>query len=74
MQKAKSLTEAEALEVLVYIARLPRQCRWTAQELMLLPLEERNRILEAQMTQAAELYRNDPDLVMEIVDEPLDYE
>jgi hypothetical protein len=74
IEKAKLLSDDEAREVLAYIARLPRPRRWTATELMLLPWEERNRILEAQMTQAAELYRTNPDLIMEVVDPPLNYE
>jgi hypothetical protein len=73
-EKAKQLSEAEARSVLAYIARLPGERRWTARELMLLPLEERDRILEKQAAQAAELYRSDPDLVMDVVDPPLDYE
>lgn len=74
VEKARQLSEEQAKEVLAHIVRLTGPRRWTAQELMLLPLEERDRILEAQMTKAAELYRTDPDLNLELVDAPLDYE
>lgn len=74
IEKAKTLTEEEAEAVLTYIARLPRGRCWTAQELMRLPLQERSRILEAQIDEAAEHYRNNPDLIMDVVDAPFDYE
>lgn len=74
VEKAKSLTEDEAQAVLQYMEHLPRAHRWTAQELLLLPREQRDRILEKQFAQAAELYRNNPELVMDVVDPPLDYE
>ena len=73
-EKVTQLSEEQAKEVLVHIARLTGQRRWTASELMLLPLEERDRILEEQMASAAELYRTDPELNLELVDPPLDYE
>ena len=74
VEKARQLSDDQAKEVLAHIARLTAQRRWTAAELMLLPLEERNQILEAQMASAAELYRTDPELNLELVDPPLDYE
>jgi len=73
-KKAAELSEGQAEEVLAHLARLTGPRRWTAQELMLLPLAERNRILEAQMTRAVELYKSDPELMMEVVDAPLDDE
>jgi hypothetical protein len=73
-EKVKSLSEREAKEILIHIAKLTGPRRWTAQELMLLPLEERDRILEAQMTSAAQLYGSIPELVWDVVDPPLDYE
>lgn len=74
IEKAKTLTEEEAEAVLTYIARLPRGRRWTAQELLRLPLRERSRILEAQIAEAGEHYRKNPDLIMDVMDAPLDYE
>ena len=73
-KKATELSEPQAKEILVHIARLTGPRRWTAQELMLLPVSERNRILEMQMTSAAEFYRSDPELVSDVVDAPLDHE
>jgi len=73
-EKAKSLTEDEAQAVLNYMEHLPSSRRWTARELLLLPREQRDRILESQFAQAAELYRDNPDLVVDVVDPPLDYE
>lgn len=72
--KARQLSEEQAKEVLAHIARLTMHRRWTARELMLLPLEERDRILETQTAKAADLYRTDPELNLELVDPPLDYE
>lgn len=40
---------------------LPKR-RLSARELLQLPLEERNRILEAQAAKAEAFYRNDPEL------------
>ncbi len=74
IDKIKSLTEEEVRSVLSFIARLPHSHRWTAQELLLLPWQERNRILQTQMTKASQLYRDHPDLIMDVVDAPLEYE
>ncbi|MBM3833186.1 MAG: hypothetical protein FJ403_07920 [Verrucomicrobia bacterium] len=74
IEKVKGLSEDEAKSVLSFIARLPKARRRTALELMLLPRQERTKILEDQMTKAAELYHTDPDLIMEVVDPPLEYE
>jgi len=74
IEKAKDLTDEEAKAVLTCIAHFPRPRRWTARELLLLPLAERSRILEAQATEATEHYRNNPDLIVEDVDPPFDYE
>lgn len=73
IEKAKTLNEEEAQAMLDHLA-LPRQTRWTAQELMLLPLDQRNRILDEQIGRAADLYRQNPDLIVPDVDAPLDYE
>ena len=74
IEKAKALTEEEAKAVLTYIAHLPRPRAWTARELMLLPLEEREKILELQTTEAAGFYRANPDLILDVVDDVLEYE
>ena len=74
VEKAKNLTEDEAQAVLNYMEHLPGSRRWTARELLLLPRAQRDYILARQFAQAAELYRDNPELVVEVVDPPMDYE
>ena len=73
MQKAKSLTEAEAREVLAFLDQLRPTRAPRPSELLRMPPAERERILTAQAASAETLYRENPDLIVEDWDEPLDY-
>ena len=73
-EKARLLTEAEAQSVLDYIVQIKRPVAPTASELMQMPPAERDRILSAHAESAAKMYRENPDLIVEDVDPPLDYE
>ena len=74
VEKVKSLSEAQAQSVLDYIAGLSPGAAPTARELRKMSREERRRILTAQAAEAREHYRQNPELIVEDVDPPLDYE
>src|SRR5947207_2753874 len=74
VEKVKLLSESQAESVLSYIERLKSGESPTARELRRMPAEERRRILSAQAAEAAEHYRQNPDLIVEDVDPPWDYE
>jgi hypothetical protein len=73
-EKVRLLPESQAKSVLDFIAQLSPDATPTARELRRLPRETRQRILAAQAAEAAPHYRQNPDLVVEDVDPPLDYE
>ncbi len=73
-EKIKSLSEPAAKSVLAYIAIIEHAAAPTARELMLLPRAERGKILAKQAASAAEIYRDDPNLICEDFDPPMDYE
>jgi hypothetical protein len=71
-EKAKALSEAQAQSVLNYVIKL-KPMPLTARELRRLPKEERQRVLAAQAEDAEALYRNQPSLLNDCVDAPIDY-
>lgn len=71
-EKAKELSEAQAQSVLKYVVTL-KPGPLTARELRRLPKEERQRWLAAQADGAEALYRNQPAILNDCVDAPLDY-
>ena len=73
-EKIKSLSEPEALAVLDFLNQLPPRTRAPkASELLCMPAAERERILAAQAASAERLYRENPEMIVEDWDEPLDY-
>ena len=74
VEKVKLLSASEAESVLNYIVRLKPSAAPTARELLRLPPEERSRILARQAETAEALYRDNPDLIVEDFDPPMDYE
>jgi hypothetical protein len=73
-EQVKRLPEFQAEAVLAFIQELSSAPALTATELMRLPSAERRRILAAQARQAEVLYRQNPEMVVEDADAPLDYE
>lgn len=73
-EKVRTLSEEDAKTVLELINHITEGRAPTARELMRLPLAERNRILAAQAESAERLYRENPDLIVEDFDPPMDYE
>ena len=71
-EKAKQLSENEAQAVLGYVMKL-KPAPITAKELRRLPKEERQRLLAAQAEGAETLYREQPEIINDCVDAPLDY-
>lgn len=71
--KASQLSEPHAQQVLSYIERLNSEVAPTARELRRLPVTERSRALELQVADAERVYRNNPDLILDVCDAPLDY-
>lgn len=72
-EKSRTLTAPQAEVVLAFIDQVAIRPAPTATELRKLPREARKRILAEQMERAAELYRLNPDLIVEDFDPPLEY-
>ncbi len=72
-EKSRTLTAPQAEVVLAFIEDITRRPAPTATELMKLPPEIRERILAAQMGQAERIYRENPDIIWDVVDPPMDY-
>ena len=72
-EKSRDLTEPQARSVLAFIEEVAIQPAPSASALRRLPPETRQRILAEQMERAAEIYRQNPDLVVEDFDPPLEY-
>jgi hypothetical protein len=73
-EKVKALPEFQAQAVLTFIQELSASPDLSATDLMRLPPVERRRVLAAQARQAEALYRQNPELVVEENDAPLNYE
>ena len=73
-EKAKTLSERQARDVLEFIGRMSRKAAPSARDLMRLPALERDLILQKQAASASELYQNKPGLLLDDVDAPLEYE
>lgn len=71
-EKAKLFTEPEAQSVLSYVAKL-KPASLTARELRRLPKAERIQLLAAQAADAESLYREQPQILNDCVDAPIDY-
>ncbi len=71
-EKAKLLSEPEAQSVLSYVVQL-KPATLTASELRRLPRTERARLLAAQAAGADSLYREQPHILNDCVDAPIDY-
>jgi hypothetical protein len=72
-EKVKALPEFQASAVLVFIQELSATTAISAAQLMRLPQAERRRILSNQARQAEMLYREDPEMVVEKLDAPMDH-
>ena len=70
--KAKLLSETEAQSVLSYVVKL-KPAALNARELRRLPKAERGRLLAAQADGAEALYREQPQILNDCMDAPLDY-
>ena len=73
-EQVKRLPEFQAEAVLAFIQELSTAPVLSATELMRLPAAERRRILAGQARQAEALYRQNPEMVLEDVEAPLNYE
>jgi len=73
-EKIKNLPEIQAQAVSAFIDEISASPATDATELMRLPLTERRRILANQARQAEALYRHNPELIVEDLDEPASYE
>ena len=71
-EKAKLLSEPEAQSVLSYVVKI-KPAALTARELRRLPKTERARLLAAQAAGAETLYREQPHILNNCVDAPIDY-
>ena len=71
-EKAKLLSEPEAQSVLNYVVKI-KPSPLTARELRRLPKTERSRLLAAQSADAETLYREQPQILNDCVDAPIDY-
>lgn len=71
-EKAKLLSESEAQSVFKYVVML-KPTALTARELRRLPKPERTRLLAAQAAGAETLYREQPHILNDCVDAPIDY-
>jgi len=72
--KMKSLPDFQAEAVLTFVQELEASQCLSATELMRLPPSERRRILANQARQAESVYRQNPEMVVEDMDAPLNYE
>ena len=72
-EKSRTLTEPQAEAVLAYIEDITRHPAPTAAELMKLPPAVRARILAAQMALAERIYRENPELIWDDAEPPMDY-
>lgn len=76
IEKLKSLPEDKIIEVEDFtdflMNQLSRKSDLSATELMQLPIIERQKILENKAKIAEDIYK-DTELVMDIVDEPIEY-
>ncbi len=73
VEKVKELPEFQAAAVLTFIRELSESPTLSAVDLMRLPPAERHRILTNQARQAEALYRQNPDVVAEDAEPPLDH-
>jgi hypothetical protein len=73
-EKARQLPEFQALVVLAFIDELSSVPVPDAVELMRLPPAERRRVLSIQARQAEATYRQDPDLIAEDADAPVNHD
>jgi hypothetical protein len=74
VEKIKSLSDDDAKKVVSFIDAISKDESFTAQQLMKLPLDERNKILAKQFERAGAIYQDNPELLDDVVDEPLDYD
>ena len=72
-ERTRDLTESQALTVLAFIEEVAIKPAPSATALRKLPLDTRQRILAEQMERAAEIYRQNPDIIVEDFDPPLEY-
>jgi len=73
VEKARTLTEPQAEVVLAYIDEVTKRPVPSAVELMRLPPEVRDRVLAAQMAVAEKIYRENPDIIWDDAEPPMDY-
>jgi hypothetical protein len=74
VERSRRLTEAQAEAVLEYMDQLTGASMLTAKDLMNLPPSVRRQVLAQQAARAGEIYRNQPDLVAEDNEPPLEHE
>jgi len=73
-ERSQQLTEAQAEAVLAYMDELAGGARPTAKDLMNLPLAARRRILAQQARRAETVYREQPDVIADEHEPPLEHE
>ena len=73
IEKVRGLTEMQAQAVLAFVRELSESPSLSATELMRLPRAERQRILTSQARQADQVYRQNPDMLVEDVEAPLNH-
>jgi len=73
IEKVKGLPEIQAEAVLRFIRELSESPTPTATDLMRLAPADRRRILANQARQAEPLYRENPEMIVEDAETPLNY-
>jgi hypothetical protein len=73
LEKAKGLTESQA-EVVMRCIDAVRGPSPKPSELMRMPREVREQIMASQFADAERIYRENPELIMEDTEAPLEYE
>ena len=72
-EKSRTLTAPQAEVVLAYIDEITKHPGLSAVELMRLAPEVRDRVLAAQMAAAEAIYRENPDLIWDDAEAPMEY-
>ncbi|HEY5234308.1 MAG TPA: hypothetical protein VIK35_12310 [Verrucomicrobiae bacterium] len=73
-ERSRSLTEVQAETILVCMDALAENPTPNARDLMNLPPNIRRKILSQQVARAEKVYRNNPDLIVEENEPPLEHE
>ena len=71
-EKSRTLTEPQAEAVLAYIEQLTGSTRLSARDLMRLPPEARDRLLAAQAAAVEKIYHENPELIWDDAELPMD--